>query len=126
MSTSNMLLVAIFLPLFPFSMLFNRLFARAEKTGLRIVLLIGWPAVGIALLSNAGETPPGWVVHWSLLTALLYGFRALALRDLTLWLSHVATSAWALMWMMAAFVFGTSRYHRLMLISFPVICSRKI
>ena len=103
MSSMSFLLVALFLPLFPFSILFNRLFARTGNTGLRIALLIGWPATGIALLSILGDTPPEWIVYWSVATALMYGFRALALRDLVLWLGHLATSTWALMWLPAAY-----------------------
>lgn len=103
MSTMSLLLVGIFLPLFPLSMLFNRVLARVGNTGLRMALLLGWPAVGVALLWAFAERPPDWVVYWGLLTALLYGFRALALRDLALWLGYIATSAWSLIWMSAAF-----------------------
>lgn len=102
MSSVSVLLVAVFLPLFPLSMLFNGLFARVGNVGLRIALVIGWPAAGIALLTFLGNTPPQWVAYWSVATSLLYGFRTLALRDLALWLGHLATSIWALMWLPAA------------------------
>ncbi len=103
MSSMSLLPVALFLPLFPFSMLFNRLFARVENTGLRIGLMIGWPSIGLGLLAALGETPPEWIAYWSVATALLYAFRALALRDLALWLGHLATSVWALLWLPAVF-----------------------
>lgn len=103
MSGLSFLLVALFLPLFPFSMVFNSLFARVESIGLRMLLLVAWPAAGIGLLSALDRAPPDWLVHWSLATALLYGFRLLALRDLPLWLGHFATSSWALLWLPAVF-----------------------
>lgn len=103
MTSMSFLLAAVFLPLFPFSILFNRLFARTGNTWWRIALIIGWPSTGVALLSVLGNPPPPWVVHWGVATALLYGFRALALRDLALWLGHLATSSWALIWLPAAF-----------------------
>lgn len=101
MSWLTLLIVAIFLPLFPFSMLFNGLFGRLRSTTLRILLLLAWPSAGLALLHGLAVTPPAWLHHWAVLTALLYAFRALALRDLSLWLGHVATSAWALLWLPA-------------------------
>ena len=103
MSSISLLLVAIFLPLFPFSMVFNRLFARIASAPMRIALLLAWPSIGLVLLSALGNTLPTWVAYWSVATALLYAFRALALRDLALWLSHIATSAWALLWLPAVF-----------------------
>ncbi len=103
MSSIGWLLAALFLPLFPFSMVFNRLFARIDNTWLRIALLIGWPAAGLSILLATEATPPAWVAHWSVATALLYAFRALTLRDLPLWLGHIATSAWALLWLPIVF-----------------------
>ncbi len=103
MSSIGWLLAALFLPLFPFSMVFNRLFARIDNTWLRIALLIGWPAAGLSILLAAEATPPAWVAHWSVATALLYAFRALTLRDLPLWLGHIATSAWVLLWLPIVF-----------------------
>ncbi len=122
MSSLSLLPVALFLPLFPFSMLFNSLFARVDNTVLRMALMIGWPAAGIALLSVFGNTPPDWIVYWSLATALLYGFRALALRDLALWLGHLATSIWALMWLPAVYAdAGTSLFMTLAAFSAPLV-----
>jgi NADH:ubiquinone oxidoreductase subunit 4 (subunit M) len=42
-------------------------------------------------------------VYWAVLTACLYAFRAVALRDLGLWTAHMATSAWSLLWVVAGF-----------------------
>ncbi len=102
MSWMILLPAAVFLPLFPLSMLFNNLFARVGSTWLRSVLLIAWPGAGLALLVTTGSEPPPWFVYWGVASALIYAFRALALRDLALWLGYIATSAWALLWLPAA------------------------
>lgn len=104
MSSMSFLLVGVFLPLFPFSMLFNILFGRLDSAWMRIALLVAWPSTGVTLLSALGESPPQWLVYWSVATAAFYAFRALALRDFTLWLGHLATSTWALLWLPAVFI----------------------
>lgn len=98
MSQSMLLIVGLFLPLFPLSMVFNDVFSRVTNSILRIVLLLVWPLVGIALVYVLNIDIPGWVVNWGLLTALLYSFRALVLRDINIWVSFLATSAWAMLW----------------------------
>jgi len=103
MSSFGYLAAAFFLPLFPASMLFNRLFARVSNAWLRILLLLVWPQLGLFALAALAERPPVWVVYWAMLTAGLYAFRALAVRDLGLWTAHVATSAWSLLWVLALF-----------------------
>lgn len=122
MSWMTLLLVAVFLPLFPLSMLFNNLFGRLDNAWLRILLLIGWPSIGLMLLAVLGATPPPWFVYWSIATAGFYAFRALALRDLRLWLSHLATSAWALLWLPAVFSpDGASLLPQLAVFSVPLL-----
>jgi NADH:ubiquinone oxidoreductase subunit 4 (subunit M) len=103
MTSPAYLVAAVFLPLFPASMLFNRVFAVIGNTWLRMGLLVVWPQLGLLALAASGETPPVWLVNWAVLTACLYAFRALALRDLGLWTAHMATSAWALIWAVAMF-----------------------
>jgi NADH:ubiquinone oxidoreductase subunit 4 (subunit M) len=101
MADSVFLIAAgIFLPLFPFSMLINVLYARVRQPAMRGVLLLAWPQIGLAIVFNAGSMIPSWVLAWALLTSLLYALRALALRELGLWTSFVATSAWALLWIL--------------------------
>lgn len=95
-----LLVAALFLPLFPLSMVFNDLFDRVRFNTLRIVLLIIWPQIGLAIIAVHGLEPPLWMVSLALLTALIYGFRALVLREVSLWVSFMATSAWALMWLL--------------------------
>ena len=98
MSEIWLLMAGLFLPLFPLSMVFNELFNRLGNGKLRSVLLLVWPQLGLAIVSATGVEIPGWILAWALLTALLYGFRALVLREVNLWAGFVATSAWAVLW----------------------------
>jgi len=100
MSHLSLLLAGLFLPLFPLSMVFNLLYARLRHPVLRAAVLLAWPQVGLAIIFNLGVTVPGWLLTWALLTSLLYGLRALVLREMGLWSSFVATSAWALLWIL--------------------------
>jgi NADH:ubiquinone oxidoreductase subunit 4 (subunit M) len=102
MSALAHLAAAVFLPLFPLSMVFNRLFTRARDVRLRMGLLLLWPQLGVLALLGAGEPPPGWMVWWAVATAVFYALRTAALRDLGLWTGYIATSAWALLWLTAA------------------------
>jgi NADH:ubiquinone oxidoreductase subunit 4 (subunit M) len=103
MTSIGYLFAALFLPLFPFSMLFNQLFARLPRPWPRMGLLILWPQLGILALASQGERPPSWMAWWAVATAALYALRTLALRDLGLWTGYMATSAWVLLWPTAAF-----------------------
>ena len=98
MLTLSLLFAGLFLPLFPLSMVFNELFDRIRDVRLRIALLLIWPQIGIVVAHTVGIELPGWIIFWALLTAVLYGVRALALRDVGLWTSFIATSAWAVLW----------------------------
>ena len=102
MSELMYLLAAFFLPLFPFSMAFNRLFDRVHNAELRALLLLAWPQFGLVLLNLTGDPIPTWIVPWALATAALYAFRALALREVGLWIGFLATSDWAMLWLAAA------------------------
>jgi len=93
-------LVGLFLPLFPFSMLFNVLYPRLRHPLMRGLLLLVWPQIGLAIIFKSGLTVPSWLLVWALLSSLLYALRALALRELGLWTSFVGTSAWALLWIL--------------------------
>lgn len=96
---SMLLFAALFLPLFPLSIVFNDLFDRIRLQSLRAVMLLIWPQVGIALIYNANIEIPSWLVLWALATALIYAFRALVLREVSLWISFLATSTWATLWL---------------------------
>ena len=99
MSGIMLLFAGLFLPLFPLSMVFNGLFGQMQHRTLRIALLLIWPQIGVALVVASGMEVPGWLLVWALLTAIFYGFRALVLREVSLWISFIATSVWAVMWL---------------------------
>lgn len=93
-------IAGVFLPLFPFSMLFNALYMRSRNPLIRGVLLLVWPQFGLVIIAAYSAAIPAWVLAWALLTSLLYALRALALRELGLWTGFLATSAWALLWVL--------------------------
>jgi len=99
MSEIMLIIAGLFLPLFPMSMVFNGLFNRLGSPLLRIVLLVIWPLIGVAIVSSVGIEIPDWIIVWALLTAILYGFRALVLREVDLWAAFIATSLWAVLWL---------------------------
>jgi hypothetical protein len=98
MNLSLYLFAGLFLPMFPFSMVFNQGFARLRHPWLRAFMLLSWPQIGVWIIGQAESPIPGWFIGWALLTAALYAYRALALREVGLWIGFLATSAWALLW----------------------------
>ncbi|MGB5396573.1 MAG: hypothetical protein WBN96_05440 [Gammaproteobacteria bacterium] len=91
-------IVAIFLPLFPLSMGFNLVFSKLQQPLLRITLLVIWPLAGLVLANKLElQVAPGLLI-WALLSSALYALRMLALREMNLWISFMATSVWALLW----------------------------
>src|SRR3569623_2054222 len=101
MSSMMWLLSAFFLPLFPLSMGFNAVFARLRHPLLRTAMLLIWPQIGVLALSLVTTPIPEWVLALAVTTSILYGVRALALRELGLWTSFLATSSWTLLWIPA-------------------------
>jgi formate hydrogenlyase subunit 3/multisubunit Na+/H+ antiporter MnhD subunit len=99
MNDLSLLLIAIFLPVFPLSMLFNVLFASVRHPLLRLLLLLGWPFVGIVLYRAFEPQLPEWVAPLALATAVFYAFRLLAMREVGIWTGYIATSAWACLWL---------------------------
>ena len=101
MAIWSYLLIGLFLPLFPLSMVFNLLFARVSQPLVRAVLLLAWPLAGLGLLHKLGADVPEPVLNWALATSALYAVRLLALRELSTWTGFLATSVWALLWIPA-------------------------
>jgi hypothetical protein len=101
MANWSYLVVGLFLPLFPLSMVFNLLFARVSQPLARAVLILTWPLAGLALLDRLGTDVPEPVMIWAVATAALYAVRLLALRELGTWTGFLATSVWALLWIPA-------------------------
>jgi hypothetical protein len=98
MDVITLLLIAIFVPLFPFSIIFNALFERLIHPLWRSILLLVWPLMGIILLQGYQPVLPDWMPFWALGTAILYAFRLLSVREMGLWIGFLATSAWSLLW----------------------------
>lgn len=103
MNVLSYLLLGFMLPLFPFSMLFNVLYARLPSTVVRIILLLLWPQAGLLLINSFSALPaPHWLAQLAMFTAALYAFRAIAARELGQWSGYLATSLWALLWVFLA------------------------
>lgn len=100
MSTAGLILAAIFLPLFPLSMLFNQFYARVRDPVLRSLILLIWPLLGLAVMTTFDVSIPNWLPVWALLTSILYALRTLVLREIGMWTSFIATSSWALLWIL--------------------------
>lgn len=101
MAALKLALVALFLPLFPFSMVSNLMLARLRAPAARAVLLLLWPQIGVTLLDMWQPHITHLVVTWALLSAALYALRMLTVRDLGLWAAFFASSALALIWALA-------------------------
>ena len=93
------LLVAVFLPIFPLSIVFNALLAKLNHPLLRVSLLLGWPLLGLALYHGLDVKPEPWLAPLALATAVFYAFRSLTMREVGLWTGYVATSIWACLWL---------------------------
>ena len=89
---------ALFLPLFPFSMLLNLTVSRLGWPVARFVLLLAWPQFGVAILILTDPKVPAFVVPWALASSALYALRLLTVRDLGLWAGFLAASVWPLTW----------------------------
>lgn len=93
-----LLIAALFLPLFPLSIVLNTMLARVRHPAARAALLLAWPQIGVSLLLAAGQEIPHWVVAWALASSLFYALRLLTVRDLAMWAGFLASSALALTW----------------------------
>ena len=103
MSGLLIILAAFFLPLFPASLVFNRLAAGITNPILRLALFIVWPQIGVALIVWGDLAPVGTViVTWAGLSAIFYAFRLLTVREVGRWSTMLASSAWPLVWLFVA------------------------
>lgn len=96
------LAAALFLALYPLSIVLNAAHARLRRPVARFALLLLWPQVGVLLLYLAPGPVPPWFLTWGLLTAGFYALRLLTVRDLGRHAATLATSALALAWGLAA------------------------
>jgi len=95
----SLLLITVFLPLFPLSMVFNALFAKVRQPHVRSLLLLGWPLIGLWIYQALQLQAPEWVQVWALGTAVFYAFRLVAMREVGIWLGYIATSVWSCLWL---------------------------
>lgn len=97
-----LLAALVLLPLFPASLVINAIL-QALPDWLRALLLFVLPAVGAGLLSTLPAPPTGEPLLalqvLAVLTALLYAWRLLAVREVFIWARLQATSAWPLVWL---------------------------
>lgn len=94
--------IALFLPLFPLSVVQNLVLARLRAPLVRAALLLLWPQLGVTLLGMWQPEIHPLVVAWAVLSAAFYALRLLTVRDLVLWAGLLASSALALTWGLAA------------------------
>lgn len=98
MTSMSLLLAGFFLPLFPMSMVFNFVFQRASSALLRVFIILVWPLPGLWLIENSSTDLVDIYVYWALFTSVLYGFRTVVVKELSVWTGFIATSAWSLLW----------------------------
>lgn len=98
MQDMNWIAAILFFPLFPFGMIFNTVFQRVRSGLLRVVLLLTWPLPGVWILQHTASVMPGWIAYWALFSAVLYGFRAVVIKEFGMWIGFLATSSWVLIW----------------------------
>lgn len=98
MQTLTLIIAGVFLPLFPLSMIFNSLFQHVRNAWLRAALLLTWPLPGVWILHTMPSSISKGILVWALFSALLYGFRAVVVREFGVWVGFLATSSWSLGW----------------------------
>lgn len=102
---------ALFLPLFPFSMLLNLILFRLRWPVARFVLLLGWPQIGVAVLMFTDPEIHALVVPWAVASSALYALRLLTVRDLGQWAGFLAASVLPLTWVLAQSGAPTESLH---------------
>jgi hypothetical protein len=121
MSLILLLVAALFLPLYPLSALPNALLQGQVQggeppaghwrrgPGFKAALMLVFPLIGIGLIELAtAQTPEdsGWPIVfavWGGMTSVLYAFRLLSTKDGAIWVSHLFSSALALIWIGVAY-----------------------
>lgn len=115
------LFAAVFLPLFPFSAVVVSVAERVPNVWLRALLYMIWPQVGLVLLSLVDAPLPDWLLWWALVTSVLYAFRVLVIRQLSLWLSFMGVSSWSLLWIVILSDFNLPLFWFALGFSLPLV-----
>ncbi|MHB1950911.1 MAG: hypothetical protein ACYCQK_05490 [Acidiferrobacteraceae bacterium] len=93
---------ALFLPLFPLSVVFNAVLRRLRHPLARVALILLWPQIGVAMLHLGGISAPQAFLPWALGSAGLYALRLLTVSDLGTYAGFLASSSLALTWSLAS------------------------
>ncbi len=102
-----LILSAILLPVFPLSWLFNRLVDTAPGCWGRALAILVLPQLGILLIYTVPTVPlptslEQIILLLVLFTALFYAFRAVSVREVTIWTRLMASSGLTLDWILVA------------------------
>lgn len=107
MEWAKLAAAVILLPIFPFSLIFNRLITWSPGGWGRAVALIALPQAGIGLIGTVPRPrlpllhSRAWILL-AVLTAIFYAFRAVSVREVTVWSRFMATSGLTLGWVLLA------------------------
>lgn len=96
---------SVLLPVFPSSLVFNILISRAPTSWGKAAAVVLLPAVGVWLVTSVPSArlplvhSGGWIVL-VLFSAVLYAFRAISVREISIWARLMATSGLSLLWIL--------------------------
>ena len=99
---------AMLLPVFPLSLIFNRLVDSAPGPWGRALAVLVLPQLGVLLLYHTGPFLPLPALAqrlWLMLvlfTAVFYAFRAVSAREINIWSRLTASSGLTLTWLLVA------------------------
>jgi len=121
MTNTLLIFAALFLPLFPASMVFNAVMTKIKQPYVRMGVLIIWPQIGLIILSASHITPPAWIGLWAAATAMFYAFRLTVIRDVSVWVTFLATSTWALLWLFSTYQSTEQLPYIALVLSLPLL-----
>lgn len=101
----KLVVAGVLLPVFPFSVVFNALISWTPTWWGKAAAMVVLPEVGVGLLTSAPSArlplvhSRGWIVL-VIFSALLYAFRAISVREISIWARLMATSGLSLVWIL--------------------------
>ena len=105
------LIVAFFFPLFPFSMVFMRLYQKLNNPWLKIIIVVFWPMTGLFLITTLQPGVPEWLLYWAVFTSFFYALRSLVIKDFGIWTGFIAVSLWSVLWTLTSKDVDTLFYY---------------